>query len=390
MKSQVSIVRCITYNQDELFLKVRQAIELIGGIEKFVKRGSKVLLKPNLLMAIEPEAGITTHPEFVRSVIRLLKEINCKIYIGDGPSVFGGYIEDILKVYERTGIKQIADEEKIELVIFEKRFMPASPVLPVGRQAGRQGYFPLTTWVRECDYIVNLPKFKTHNFMLLTGAIKNLFGLIPGTFKLECHKNFFQQEKFAEVLLDIHQAVKPALSIVDGISGIEGNGPATSGIKRNCGLILAGADSLAIDVLLARIMNIQPDYVFTNKEAARRNIGNADENNIEIKGEKLSSCIIADFKLPGASLKQALINKFPGFIANILKKLITIQPKIDSDACRLCESCLKNCPQATMSVKKGKLVIDYAQCISCFCCQEACPYGAIAVKKSFLARVLGI
>lgn len=383
MKSQVSIVRCATYNQDELFLKVRQAIELIGGIEKFVKRGSKVLLKPNLLMAIEPEAGITTHPEFVRSVIRLLKEINCKIYIGDGPSVFGGYIEDILKVYERTGVKQIADEEKIELVIFEKRFMPALP-------AGRQGYFPLTTWVRECDYIVNLPKFKTHNFMLLTGAIKNLFGLIPGTFKLECHKNFFQQEKFAEVLLDIHQAVKPALSIVDGISGIEGNGPATSGIKRNFGLILAGADSLAIDVLLARIMDIQPDYVFTNKEAARRNIGNADENNIEIKGEKLSSCIIADFKLPGASLKQALVNKFPGFIANILKKLITIQPKIDSDACRLCESCLKNCPQATMSVKKGKLVIDYAQCISCFCCQEACPYGAIAVKKSFLARVLGI
>ena len=421
MKSQVSIIKCSTYSQEELFLKVKQSVELVGGIEKFIKRGSKVLLKPNLLMAIEPEAGITTHPEFVRSVIRLLKEIDCKIYLGDGPSVFGGNAEDIFKVYERTGIKKIAEEEKTELVIFDKRFM--------------HGYFPLTTWVKECDCVVSLPKFKTHSFMFLTGAIKNLFGLIPGSFKLECHKNFFQQEKFAGVLLDIYQAVKPALTIVDGILGIEGNGPATSGIKRNFGLILAGADGLAIDALLAKLMNIQPEYVFTNKEAAFRNIGNVDENNIEIKGEKLSSCIIADFKLPDASFKQFLVNKFPGFIANILKKLITIHPKIDSDACRLCESCIKNCPQQTMSVQEGKpvrqwfgipnsqshkpvrqwfgipnsqshkpvrqwfgipnsqshkLVIDYAQCISCFCCQEVCPYGAIATKKSFLSRVLGI
>lgn len=390
MKSQVSIVKCSTYSREELFLKVKQAVELIGGIEKFIKAGSKVLLKPNLLMAIEPEAAITTHPEFVRSLIRLLKEIDCKIQLGDGPSVFGGYTEDILKVYERTGIKRIADEEKIELVIFEKRFMPALPACLPARQAGRQGYFPLTTLVRECDYIVNLPKFKTHNFMLLTGAVKNLFGLIPGASKLECHKNFFQQEKFAEVLLDIYQAVRPALSIVDGISGIEGNGPATSGIKRDFGLILAGSDGPAIDVILAKLMNIPPDYVFTNKEAAKRNVGNVYANNIEIKGEKLSSCIIADFKLPEASFKQALVNKFPGFIANILKKLITIQPRIDSDACRLCESCVKSCPQKTISVQEGKLVIDYARCISCFCCQEACPYGAIATKKSFLARVLGI
>ncbi len=374
--SEVSIVRCTTYNQEELFVQVKQAVELIGGLDKFIKPGSKVLLKPNLLMAIEPEAAITTHPEFIRSVIRLLKEINCKIHLGDGPSVFGENSEDILKVYQQTGIKKITDEEKIELVIFNKRFM--------------HSYFPLTTWVKECDYVINLPKFKTHSFMLLSGAIKNLFGLVPGTFKLECHKNYFQQEKFAGVLLDIYQAVKPALTIVDGISAIEGNGPATSGKRRDLGFILAGADSVAIDVIMAKIMRIQPDCIFTNKEAARRKLGNTDLNNIEIKGEKLSSCIIADFKLPDVSLKQVLVNKFPGFVANVLKKLITIQPLVDSDLCRLCEACVKNCPQKTMSVQEGKLVIDYSQCISCFCCQEACPHGAIAIKKSFLAKLLGI
>lgn len=375
-KSGVSIVRCTTYNQEELFVQLKQSLELIGGLDKFIRPGSKVLLKPNLLMAIEPEAAVTTHPEFVRSVILFLKEINCKIYAGDGPSVFGENIENVQKVYELTGMKRIADEEKVELVIFNKRFM--------------HSYFPLTTWVKECDYVINLPKFKTHSFMLLTGGIKNLFGLVPDTFKLECHKNYFQQEKFSGVLLDIYQAVKPALTIVDGISGIEGNGPATSGRKRDLGLILAGSDCVALDVIMAKIMHIQPDFIFTNREAARRKIGNADLNDIEIRGEKLSSCIIADFKLPDLSLKQVLVNKFPGFVANLLKKLITIQPLIDSDLCRLCEACVKNCPQKTMSVRKGRLIIDYAQCISCFCCQEACPYGAIAMRRSFLARILGI
>ena len=373
-KSQVSIVKCATYLPGELLLKIKEGLELIGGITNFVKPNSKVLLKPNLLMAIEPERAITTHPEFVRAVIKILKEINCKIYLGDGPSVFGGNIEDVFKVYERTGMRGIAEEEGIELVTFDKRFV--------------RDYFPLANWVKECDYIVNLPKFKTHDYMILTGAVKNLFGLIPGTFKLECHKNFYQPEKFAQVLLDIYQAVKPAISILDGISGIEGNGPATSGTKREFGLILASSDAVAIDALLAKIINIPLEYIFTNKEAMKREAGNTNLNNIEIRGESLASCLIKDFKLPETSLKQTIKNRLPGPIVNILKGLLTFYPKIDSDVCQLCEACVKNCPQKIMSNKNGKIEIDYSQCISCFCCREVCPSAAIRIKKSLLARLL--
>src|SRR3989339_2064086 len=375
MKSQVSIVKCASYKQEDLFPKVKEAIELIGGITKFLKPNSRVLLKPNLLMAIEPQRAITTHPEFVRAVVRILREIGCTMYIGDGPSVFGDNIENIYEVYERTGIKKVADEEKVELITFGKRFMHT--------------YFPLTEWVKECDYVVNLPKFKTHDYMILTGAVKNLFGLIPGTFKLECHKNFHQPERFAEMLLDVYSAVKPALSIVDGISGMEGNGPATSGTKRDFGLIVAGSNPVAIDTVLAAIMNARPENIYTIKEAIKRNLPGASLNDVDILGESLKNVVIRDFKLPDISIPRAILNNLPPFAANLLKKWLTFQPKIDTDICQLCDACVNNCPQKTMSNKNGKIVIDYSQCISCFCCREVCPYAAIGIKKSFLARLLG-
>jgi len=381
-KLQVSIVKCKTYQPDELAEKIKEALRLIGGIEKFIRPGAKVLVKPNLLMAASPEAAITTHPEFVRQVLRLLKGINCKIYLGDGPSVFGSQMENIIKVYEETGIRKMAQEEMVELVTFDKRYMPASP-------AGGNGYFPLAQFVKDCDYILNIPKFKTHEYMILTGAVKNLFGLIPGTFKLECHKNFHQPERFAEMLLDVYSAVKPALSIVDGISGMEGNGPATSGTKRDIGLIVAGSNPVAIDTVLAAIMNARPENIYTIKEAIKRNLPGASLNDVDILGESLKNVVIRDFKLPDISIPRAILNNLPPFAANLLKKWLTFQPKIDTDICQLCDACVNNCPQKTMSNKNGKIVIDYSQCISCFCCREVCPYAAIGIKKSFLARLLG-
>ena len=374
-KLQVSIVKCKSYQPDELAQKIGEALRLVGGIERFIRPGSKVLVKPNLLMAATPDAAITTHPEFVRQVLRLLKGINCRIYLGDGPSVFGSQMENIVKVYEETGIRKVAEEEAVELVTFDKRFM--------------EGYFPLAQYVKDCDYILNLPKFKTHEYMIITGAVKNLFGLIPGTFKLECHKNFQQPEHFAKMLLDVYTAVKPALSIVDGISGMEGNGPATSGTKRDIGLILAGSDPVALDTVIARIMNARPENIYTIKEAIKRGLPGADLHNIDILGEGLKDVVIRGFKLPETSLPRAILNNLPPFAANLLKKWLTFRPKIDTDICQLCNACVNNCPQKTMSNKNGKIIIDYSQCISCFCCREVCPYAAIGIKKSFLAKLLG-
>ncbi len=305
-------------------------------------------------------------------MVRLLKEINCRIYLGDGPSVWGSQIENVDEVYERTGMTRLCAEEDITLVKFDKRRW--------------RGKFPLTTWLDECEYLVSVPKFKTHDFTILTAAIKNLFGLVSGTFKTELHKKYFGHDDFARTLVDIYQEARPALTVVDGIVAMEGDGPATGGRLRNTGLLFAGADCVALDSVLALVMGILPQDILTTREAAKRGLGVADINLIDILGEKLEEAIETPFQLPGT----ALASKIPRPIIKIVQKLVRFHPLVERANCILCCACVDACPSSAISIKSKRVVIDYSKCISCFCCQEACPSSAIKVKKSILAKAMGL
>jgi uncharacterized protein (DUF362 family)/ferredoxin len=373
MNPNVSIVRCNGYEPSLVQRQVRRAIDLIGGIESFIKPKSKVLIKPNLLLAKEPECGITTHPEIVRAVIKILKEIGCTVFVGDGPSVWGNQIENVEEVYGRTGTRGVCKEEGVELVKFDKRRM--------------RDKFPLTTWLDECDYLVNLPKFKTHDFTLLTGAVKNLFGLVTGTYKTELHKNYFEVEDFSRILVDIYENAKPALTIVDGILAIEGDGPGSSGKLRDLNLLLASSDCVALDSIMAVIMGIEPADVLSTKEAANRNLGVADIGAITISGEKLRDVTGRPFLLPSTSMVRKAI---PKPVINLAKKLIKYYPCVEQDNCIRCAACIQACPTKAISMQKEGIVFDYHKCIACFCCQEACAYAAIKVKKSLLAKIMGL
>lgn len=373
MNSKVSIVRCDNYEPNLVLEKTKKAVDLIGGISNFIKPGSKVLVKPNLLMAKEPEFGIDTHPEVVRSVIKVLKEINCTIFVGDGPSVWGNQVENVDEVYRRTGIKSVCVEEGVELVKFDKRRM-------------RGTKFPLTTWLDNCDYLVNLAKFKTHDLTILTAAIKNLFGLVPGTYKTELHKKYFDAEDFSKMLVDIYEETKPSLTIIDGIVAMEGDGPASSGKLRKLNLLLAGYDCVALDSVLALIMGLRPFDILTTKEAAKRDLGVADINAIQIMGEKLKDVVGEPFELPTTSIKR----KIPRPVVNLAKKLIKYYPCVERDNCIGCAACIQACPSKCISMKNNRIVFDYSRCIACFCCQEACPAAAIKVKKSILAKMIGL
>ncbi len=372
MRSKISIVKCKGYDSALVFAAAKKAIDLIGGISSFIKPESKVLVKPNLLMAKEPEFGITTHPELVRSVIKLLKELNCKIYLGDGPSVWGSQTGNVDEVYERTGMRRVCAEEDITLIKFDKRRW--------------RGKFPLTTWLDECDYLVSVPKFKTHDFTVLTGAIKNLFGLVSGIYKTELHKRYFEHEDFAKILVDIYQESRPALTVVDGIVAMEGDGPGTSGRLRNVGLLFAGADCVALDSILALVMGLLPQDILSTKEAAKRGLGVTDVELIDILGEKLEEVIENPFRLPGT----AITRRIPRPIIKIAKKLIRFYPKIEHGNCNLCGACVAVCPHKTISIKSERIVFDYSKCMSCFCCQEVCPHSAIKVRKSIFARAIGL
>ncbi|MDD2752336.1 MAG: DUF362 domain-containing protein [Candidatus Omnitrophica bacterium] len=370
MKAQVSLVKCSNYDPALVSQAVKQAVDLLGGLNKFIRPGESVLVKPNLLMAKEPEYGIDTHPEVVRAVVKMLKNINCRVLIGDGPTVWGGQAEDVDNVYEKSGIKLVAQEEGAELVKFEKK-----------RWRGR---FPLTSWLDECDCFINIPKLKTHEFTLITGAIKNLFGLVPGNYKTELHKQHFYPEDFSKMLVDIYLKAKPRLTIIDGILAMEGDGPATSGKPRDLNLLLAGEDCLALDFVVAKIIGVDPLAVLTNKEGVSRRLSISGFEDIEILGEKIEALSLRPFLLPAASA----LRKVPPALVKIARKLIRFYPCVEKDNCVKCAACLQACPnQAIKMCEKGPSFC-YSRCIACFCCEEACPASAIKIKKSFLAKLL--
>lgn len=370
MREKVSIVKCSDYKSESVERSVRAAIGLIGGISAFIRPKSRVLIKPNLLIAIEPERGITTHPEIIRAVIRQLKEIGAEVFIGDSPSVFAK-IEDVKEVHRRTGILKLCEEEGVELVEFK----------PAGLISG----FPLAGILKEVDFVINVPKFKTHDLMVLTGAVKNLFGLIPGLYKSELHKKYFKPEEFAKNLVDIYEAAKPRLNLVDAIDAIEGDGPGTKGDLRHCGLILASSCAAAIDNVLARIIKLDPQDIPTNREAKKRHLAGADKSDIEVVGEKLESAVIPDFKLP----QPSVVRKIPAPLFNILKRFLDCRPQIDERLCVKCKKCQEICPMKVIDIDKKKK-IAYRNCIRCFCCLEVCPERAISIKKSLLSRLLGM
>ena len=323
-------------------------------------------------MSKGPESGITTHPEVVRAAIKILKEIHCKIFVGDGPSVFGKYVENVDGVYEGSGIKRICQEEGVELVKFDKRRMYEK--------------FPLAAWLDDCDYLVNLPKFKTHELTVLTGAIKNLFGLVPGTYKTELHKNYHDANEFAKIVVDIFELATPSLTIVDGIVAMEGDGPASAGKLRNTGLLLASSDCVALDAVLAKIMGLQPLDILTTREAARRGLGTPDISSISVVGEKLDEVTDKPFLLPTMTFRK----RIPAPIMILAKKMVKYRPVVNHDLCIQCSACILACPKKVMSVKNNRVVINYRGCIACFCCLEVCPQAAIKVKKSLFARIIGL
>ena len=370
--SRIAVTRCLNYESAAVHSAVSGAIGLLGGIDKFVRPSSRVLVKPNLLMAVAPDSGIVTHPEVVRSVVRQLKGIKCRVFLGDGPSIWGKQAQNTDRVYETTGMKRLAEEENIELVRFDKQRM--------------FGQLALTEWLCECDFLVNIPKFKTHTLMLLSGGIKNLFGLVSEQHKSELHRRYLQQKEFAGVLADIYAVAKPALTVIDGITAIEGDGPGTSGSVRRQGVILAGVDCVALDSALAFIMGVKPEKVFTNLAASRRGLGTCDLSAVEVLGQPLASVSGRPFDLPVTSFAA----RIPLFLLEPLRILMRFKPQVRTRVCSACGRCQQICPVKAISLKGKYASVDYSRCISCFCCQETCPNRAIRIKKNLFARLAGL
>jgi len=370
MKSSVSIVRCENYDEEKVIIALRESIKLIGGIQTFVKKGSRVLLKPNLLYGKSPEKAVTTHPSILKGTIQLVREAGGIPFIGDSPAV-----GSLTRAAEKSGIKAVADEMKCPLVEFNR------PVVP--RDGGGKIFkkLEIDQTVLEADVVINLPKWKTHAQMFLTLGVKNLFGCIPGPRKAQCHLMAGEDaEAFARILVDVYRIVQPSLTILDGIVGMEGNGP-NSGRPIPIRLLLSSGDSLSLDQIVCDLLGIARKSLLTNRVAFDQALGKEE---IDVLGGKVENVKISSFQFP--TLSQVNWG-LPGFLSRALKNALTSKPAVVEEICKKCDECTKICPPEALTRKGKDLVFDYKQCIRCFCCLEICPEGAISIKPGWALRL---
>ncbi len=369
--SIVSIVRCQDYEQSQVDAAIDQSLENIGGLDQFIKKGMQVHVKPNLLTAKSPDKAATTHPMVVQSIVKRVMKMGGIVTIGDSPAGISRPIEEYWQV---TGMEQVARETGARLVKLEKKGV-------VERSVNGKSYF-IASAIADADVVINVCKLKTHNLTLYTGAIKNMFGAIPGFKKSEYHKQAPKVEGFSEIIVDVFSAVRPQLSIMDAVEMMEGSGP-SAGKPKHLGLILASQDAVALDAVAAKIIGFEDGEILTTEKAYQRGLGEKSIEKIAIRGETLAA-------LHGIQIEQptnSYLRFVPTSVVKVMGKLIWVRPKPDADRCQRCGACIATCPTQAMSPEKGFPIIDYHKCISCFCCNEVCPHDAIDQDMSWLTKL---
>lgn len=406
-RGRVAIVKCGTYDGQEVQIAVQRAVELLGGLERVLSAGekplvhdSRIILKPNLLAKTEPEKACTTHPAVFKAVGALLQENGYKtLRYGDSP---GNPMISVERVAQECGIKAAADSLGIPLGEFESGTQVA---FPQGRAADS---FVLCDEVIKADGIINICKMKTHQLERITGAVKNTFGCVYGINKGASHAKFATAEVFAKMLADLNALVRPKLHIMDGIMAMEGNGP-QSGTPTPMGLILASTDPVALDAVFCHLVDLKPELVPTNVSGMEQGIGTWTD--LEIIDESGTLTVQEAFEKYGSSTFNVQRGaEYRGMLRPVrfLAPLLEEKPIVRKNICIGCGICVNACPvegkaihvepveqsgpdcgarSAAGKQRRGVAVYDYSKCIKCYCCQEMCPEQAITVKKSLLARI---
>jgi uncharacterized protein (DUF362 family)/Pyruvate/2-oxoacid:ferredoxin oxidoreductase delta subunit len=371
MNSVVSIVRTEGYNA--LRSRVCELIDNLGGWENFVRSGDSVLLKVNLLSARQPARGVTTHPEVVRAVAESLLDFGAKVALGDSP---GGADKGLERVFRNTGMIAVAEELGIPWIKFE-----TAGTRQV-RIDDRLTLF-LTEATSDYDHVINMPKLKTHSLTLFTGAVKNLFGLVPGLRKATYHKLFPLPSDFARMLVAVYEQSPVTLHIMDGVVGMEGNGP-SSGDLRDSNLLLASTDGVALDAVACHLIGIKEGRVKTTLFADKKGLGNGKLANIDIAGGNIEDFVLEQpFKLP-PMMPEAVI---PSWILRFFARFIKYRPIPLDEKCIRCGVCAKHCPVDAIQMHGKELPdFDYSKCITCLCCMELCPEEAVKLDLNWIAK----
>ncbi len=378
--TQVSVVRCADYSEEEVRRALYDVLAPLGGLD-WVYPGMKIVIKANLVTFLNPARAATTHPALVCELTRMLCERGAEVTLGDSP---GGLWSAafVNRVYNVTGMKAI---EKAGGHLNDD-FGQSEAVFPEARSARS---FTYTSYLDKADAIIDFCKLKSHGMMGLSCAVKNMFGVVPGTMKPEYHYRYPDHTAFADMLVDINEyfAPKMKLSVCDAVIAMEGNGP-TAGDPRQVGAVIASASPYLLDLVAAKLIGLTKENVPTLESAYRRGLAPASADEVNVVGP-LEELIVNDFKNIYTHTNLEVMTSLGGAVfGNIIGKLLRSRPSPKTSECTGCGLCAGICPVKAIVIRKGCASINRKICIRCFCCQEFCPKGAMKVKRTAIARMI--
>ncbi|RAK07132.1 uncharacterized protein (DUF362 family) [Halanaerobium saccharolyticum] len=374
----VAAKKCYSYQAEELSEKLDFLLQELGGLKKFIRAGDQVVFKTNLLMGKAPEAAVTTNPEFIRALARKVKELGAEVIIADSPG--GPFNKKLLKrAYQKSGLYEMAAAEDLKLnynTDSKKHEYRAGEI---------NKSFQLVSYLEAADLVINLPKLKTHGLTMYTGAVKNLFGCIPGVLKAEYHLRMQSVDDFSRMLNDLAGLVAPELTIMDAVVGMEGEGP-SNGQPRKFNYLLASTSPYYLDLAAVRLMGITPEEKVPSIKAAL-----ADQilkkEKLELRGDEIKP--LTNVEIPKIEKENNLLDaKLPDFLSDILEKFLRPKPVFKEENCVGCRTCAENCPPDAITMVDDFPEVELDACIRCFCCQELCPYDAVEIKYPLLAKLL--
>jgi uncharacterized protein (DUF362 family)/NAD-dependent dihydropyrimidine dehydrogenase PreA subunit len=358
----------------ELEASLERLVEPFGGWSAIVHPGERVAVKINLLRAAPPEKAVTTHPETLGCVLRALKGAGAEPFVADSPGGPNGPAK-VARAYKLSGIADVCAAESVQIVdVEDDRTMLDAPEGRLYRS------FPIGKAFVDADAVIQVGVLKTHQLMRLTGGVKLTYGVIPGLAKAHLHVKAQRREDFADMLLDLHLAVRPRFTIIDAIIAMEGQGPG-SGTPRELDSLFAARDCLALDAALADRTAHERRHVHTIAASARRGLLDPDDP-YRLAGDPIEP--ERTFKPVRRDMQELL----PPSLHRLARNLITARPRlVDADACIVCNECAAICGTRAIAMEPLPDFDDTA-CVRCFACTEVCPTAAIDNTSPLLVRLV--